>query len=119
MGERSAVGNKSGNSVANSEPVLRRPETPPTAGRNPAARPPKSRGRRAVPATQPKSWQGCGDGVPEDIARERDCASGQPPEQSVGRGAPALDADSISRLRTFFELLDHWDREAAHETKIM
>ena len=39
-GKRSAVGNKSGSTVANSVPVLRRPTSPPTAGRKPAASPP-------------------------------------------------------------------------------
>src|ERR1019366_10603561 len=39
MGERSAVGPKSGESVSQSDPGLRRPTPPSTAGRKPAARP--------------------------------------------------------------------------------
>lgn len=120
MGERGAVGLKSGDSVANSEPVLRRPGTPSTADRKPAARPPASQRCAVSPATQPQSWQGFGDRVPEEIARERISASGLQPETSVGRAASALetnDTDSISQLRAFFELLDRWDREVANATK--
>ena len=40
MGERSAVRPKSGQSVSQSDPGLRRPTPPSTAGRKPAARPP-------------------------------------------------------------------------------
>ena len=40
MGERSAVRPKSGESVSQSDPGLRRPTPPSTAGRKPAARPP-------------------------------------------------------------------------------
>ena len=40
MGERSAVRPKSGESVRQSDPGLRRPTPPSTAGRKPAARPP-------------------------------------------------------------------------------
>ena len=43
-GKRNAVGNKSGSTVANSVPVLRRPTSPPTAGRKPAASPPSTSG---------------------------------------------------------------------------
>jgi hypothetical protein len=121
-GERGAVGSKSGNSVANSEPVLRRPGTPATAGRKPAARPPISREREAPPLSQLKGWPGFGAGSHEEIARERESVSGLPPEPSVRREASALDAldsESISRLRAFFELLDRWDREAEHDRKIM
>jgi hypothetical protein len=121
-GERGAVGLNPDHTVVNSVPVLRRPGTPATAGRKLAARPPERRGRAAAPATQPKSWQGFGDRVPERIARERGSASGPPPETSVGREASALealDAEFLSRLRTFFELLDRWDREAGHATKTM
>lgn len=120
-GERSAVGLKSGNSVANSEPVLRRPGTPATAGRKPAARPPSLRGREAAPLTQPKSWPGFGAG-PEEVARARASARGLPPEPSVRREASALDAldsESLSSLRAFFELLDRWDREASNDAKVM
>jgi hypothetical protein len=121
-GERSAVGLKSGKRVANSRPVLRRPTTPATAGRKPAARPPDLRGCVAAPLTQPQSWPGFGAGSPDEIARERESASGLPPEPSVGREASALDAldsESISRLRAFLELLDRWDREANHDSKVM
>jgi hypothetical protein len=117
-GERGAVGLKSRSSVANSDLVLRRPTTPATAGRKPAARPPALRARAARPLTQPKSWRGFGGGAPEEIARERASASGPPADESVGGEAPALgtlDAVAVSQLCQFFELLDRWDREA-HES---
>lgn len=121
-GERGAVELKSGQPVANSGPVLRRPTTPVTAGRKPAARPPVLRGREAAPPPQPKSWPGFGAGSPEEIARERVSASGPPTDESTRREAPALDqldSEFIARLRALFELLDRWDREAQHEAKIM
>lgn len=87
--KRSAVGLKSGAPVANSGPVLRRPTSPPTAGRNPAA--------CSSPA-QPKSWPGLGAGSPE---------------QSADREASALELDdeAIGQLLRFFRILDEWDRE--------
>jgi hypothetical protein len=121
-GERSAVELKSGQPVANSGPVLRRPTTPATAGRKPAARPTVSRGCEASPLPQLKGRPGFGAGSPEEIARERASASGPPTDESAGREAPALDhldSESIARLRALFELLDRWDREAQHEAKIM
>jgi hypothetical protein len=120
--ERGAVGLKSGERVANSRPVLRRPTTPATAGRKPVARPPVLGGCAAAPIPQPKSWPGCGDRVTERIARERGSASVLPPEPSAGREASALDhldSESVSHLRGLFELLDRWDREATNATKIV
>jgi hypothetical protein len=87
--KRSAVGLKSGEPVANSGPVLRRPTPPATAGRNPEA--------CSSPA-QPKSWPGCGAGSPAE---------------SAGSEAPALELDdeAIGILLRFFQILEEWDRE--------
>jgi hypothetical protein len=113
-GERSAVGSNAGPSVDHSDPGLRRPTSPATAGRKPAARPPLS---------QRKSGQGFGDGVP-DIESQREALGSLSP--SGGREAGALDAFSVAsvddysvrQLLEFFEILDRWDREA-HGTQTM
>jgi len=131
-GERSAVRLNSGQSVHQSDPGLRRPTPPPTAGRKPAARPPVT-----------PQWFGF-DVVPE--SRE----AGLPPQHKTGRGteqssveclqrealdtdptsdpreAGALDArtanslsdDDIQQFIEFFTILDRWDREA-HGTQTM
>jgi hypothetical protein len=113
-GERCAVGSNSGPSVDHSDPGLRRPTSPATAGRKPAARPPIS---------QPKSGQGFGDRVP-DIEPQREALGLLNP--SGAREAGVLDASnleslddySVRQLLEFFEILDRWDREA-HGTKTM
>jgi hypothetical protein len=87
--KRSAVGLKSGVPVGNSGPVLRRPTSPATAGRNPEA--------CSSPA-QPKSWPGCGAGSSAEGA-EREAS------------ALELDDAAVSTLLEFFQILDEWDRE--------
>jgi len=113
-GERGAVGSNFGPSVDHSDPKLRRPTSPATAGRKPAARPPIS---------QHKSGQGFGDGVP-DIKSQREALGSLSP--SGDREAGALDASSLEslddysvrQLLKFFEILDRWDREP-HGTETM
>lgn len=96
MGKRNAVGTKSRSTVANSARVLRRPTSPSTAGRNPAASP---------PLLQLKSWRGAGQS-PAKEKNEREARSARERE---------LDISSISSLITFFELLDKWDRERKYK----
>ena len=112
-GERSAVAIKSGKSVSQSDPALRRPTTPATSGRKPEARP---------PIAQRKTVRGVGQSPTADGQRE----ALAPNVPSVEREAFALDvvpAESLSEIEIqaviqFFTILDRWDREA-HEAKIM
>ena len=119
-GERGAVGSNTGPSVSHSDPGLRRPTSPATVGRKPAARPPIS---------QPKSGRGAGQGSAIQSRRE----AGVPSERSsLGWEAPgsfsasaareagalnasdleSLDEYSIRQLIEFFQILHRWDREA-------
>src|ERR1019366_6573707 len=101
-GKRNAVGNKSGSTVANSAPVLRRPTSPLTAGRKPAASPPSTSGVDVAvdlgvgaSGSQLKSWA-------VTQSNSSNALSACPP--------PLLSDSDISELRSFFELLDQWDR---------
>jgi hypothetical protein len=113
MGERSAVEIKSGVSVSQSDPALRRPTSPATAGLKPEARP---------PIAQRKTVRGVGQSPTVPPRREALGSS----VQSDKLGALSLDgfaSESLSDLEIntviqFFTILDRWDREA-HETKIM
>src|SRR6185437_5826084 len=73
VGERSAVQSKSGQSVSQSDPGLRRPTPPATAGRKPAARPPFSvlsfPTLRKAELAQPKTGRGAGQS-PAVLRRE-------------------------------------------------
>lgn len=118
-GKRNAVGNKSGSTVANSVPVLRRPTSPPTAGRKPAASPPITFGVDVDLAvdldldialdveasrSQLKSW-GVGVDVVLGVGSHTNLST------ALSKCLPPLLNDSdISELRAFFELLDLWDR---------
>lgn len=120
-GKRNAVGNKSRSTVANSALVLRRPTSPPTAGRKPEASPPFSSGVGVAVdlgvevaldlgvgvgvsrSSQLKSW---GVGVDLALGVASHCnltnaLSTCPP--------PSLSDLDISELRSFFELLNQWD----------
>ena len=77
MGERSAVRPKSEQSVSQSDPGLRRPTPPLTAGRKPAARPPRSHEEgtydlksREAGLAQPKIGQGAGQSPAVSARRE-------------------------------------------------
>jgi len=120
MGKRNAVGNKSRSTVANSALVLRRPTSPPTAGRKPAASPPFTSGVGVgVGVGVGLGFDvDLGFGVDLDLGAGVDVLGSQLKSwalQSNSRNAlsaPASqlsDAD-ISELRTFFELLDQWER---------
>lgn len=105
-GKRNAVGNKSRSTVANSALVLRRPTSPPTAGRKPEASPPLASGVGvavdlgvgASRSSQLKSW---GVGVATQVNSSNVLPACAP---------PLLSDSDISELRSFFELIDQWDR---------
>jgi hypothetical protein len=126
-GERSAVRPKSGESVSQSDPGLRRPTPPSTAGRKPVARPPVQH----LPATGSKD---------EPRSREPGGAqrkTGRSARQSLAiqsrREAPdsftssvqtdsalpyVLEDSHIAAFIKFFQTLDRWDREA-HGPQVM
>jgi hypothetical protein len=114
-GKRNAVGNKSGSTVANSVPVLRRPTSPPTAGRKPEASPPSTSGVgvgvgvdlavEASHSSQLKSW-----GVGVDLGVGSHGNSSNPLSTCP---APTVSDSEIGELRALFELLDLWDGRRA------
>lgn len=127
MGERSAVRPKSGKSVSQSDPGLRRPTPPSTAGRKPAARPsilfPSATGTktiaiaREVVITQRKTGRGTGQS-PANQARREALGSFTSSFQSDPIQSDTLDDSQIGTLIEFFQTLDRWDKEA-HGTQIM
>ena len=107
-GERNAADSKSGKSVHQSDPGLRRPTPPATAGRKPGARPPVLLNpdsgvelfeSREAGLSQPKTGRGAGQSPA--ILREREALT-----------LESLDEESVRQIISFFELLDCWDREA-------
>ena len=115
MGKRNAVGNKSRSTVANSALVLRRPTSPPTAGRKPEASPP----------TTPNVDVDVAVGVDVAVAVAVDVAVGVDAltlqlkswnaDQSNSRNTLSprlLDDLDISELHKFFALIDQWDRRS-------
>ena len=127
MGERSAVGTKSGESVRQSDPGLRRPTPPSTAGRKPAARPPiqflpaenskvDSRAR-AAGLSQRKTGRSARRSLAIQARREAP-GSFTPSDESDSPTPYALDESQISALIQFFSTLDRWDKEA-HGSQIM
>jgi hypothetical protein len=127
MGERSAVRPQSGESVYQSDPGLRRPTPPSTAGRKPAARPPvqflpetNSNDHfkpREAGATQRKTGRGSGQS-PDVQSRRAAPGSFSEPIESEPVLPYALDDSDIAALIHFFQILDPWDREA-HGTQTM
>ena len=117
MGERSAVRPKSGQSVCESDPGLRRPTPPVTAGRKPAARPPHTQQNpveetaREAGLAQPKIRRGAGQSPAVSTQREALCNSDDPLECRTN-DATAFDDSQIASLIDFFSTLDRWDREA-------
>jgi hypothetical protein len=87
-GKQSAVESESGQPVANSGPVLRRPTSSATSGRKPGA----------CPLHSAQSWPGCGAGSPA----ERACREAH---------ALLLGRADLVQLIVLFELLDAWDRK--------
>jgi hypothetical protein len=125
MGERSAVETKSGKSVHQSDPGLRRPTSSATVGRKPAARPPiltasavsiDNPEAREVGLPQRKTGQGAGQSPAIPIQREALDANafnvGEIPSRKT------LEDSEIASLLQFFEILNRWDREA-HDAEIM
>jgi len=122
VGERSAVGPKSGQSVCQSDPGLRQPTPPLTAGRKPAARPPiqflpalnrkVNSKARAAGRSQHKTGRGAGWN-PAIQSRRAAPGSISLPVQSTPLPPYPLDDSDISTLIAFFETLDRWDREAS------
>jgi hypothetical protein len=121
VGERGAVEPESGKSVRQSDPGLRRPTPPSTAGRKSAARPlihfPPATNSRVIPKareterTQPKT----GRSARRSLATQpRRAAPGSftGSAESTSAHPYALDDSHITNLIQFFEILDRWDREA-------
>jgi hypothetical protein len=127
MGERSAVRPKSGKSVRQSDPALRRPTSPSTAGRKPAARPPvqispatdiqfHSTSREAG-TSQRKTVRGTGQS-PDNQAQREALGSFTSTTQSHSSISYVLDDSQIKTLIEVFQTLDRWDKEA-HGPQIM
>ena len=127
MGERSAVGPKSGESVRQSDPGLRRPTPPSTAGRKPAARPPVSQSSilhssaavmsREAGIAQPKTGRGAGQS-PAEMPQRAALGSFSPLAEPGQDQIPALNDSDIQALIEFFLTLDRWDKEA-HGPQVM
>jgi hypothetical protein len=121
MGERSAVRPKSGESVCQSDPGLRRPTPPSTAGRKPAARPPfqvqpptraEDNGQsREAGLAQSKIGRGAGQS-PAVLSQREALRSFTEQSSSHASALGSLDESQIASLLEFFTILDRWDREA-------
>ena len=115
MNERGADESKSGETVHQSVPGLRRPTSPKTAGRKPAARPCVSlleagpQSREAGLRSQPKTGRGAGQSPA--IAEQREALYPEN-QHSDAPLAGVLDEHHIQALVEFFTILDRWDREA-------
>jgi len=111
-GKRNAVGNKSRSTVANSALVLRRPTGPPTAGRKPAASPPSTSGVGVGLDVGAGVDAGVDLGVWASRSQLKSWAVTQiNSSNALSACPPPLLSDSdISELRSFFALLDQWDR---------
>ena len=120
MGERSAVEPKSGKTVRQSVPGLRRPTPPSTAGRKPAARPPNQSppatefldgsSARQAGRTQRKTGRGAGQS-PAIQSRCEAPGSYTLPAQPPPTPSCVLGDFEITTLIEFFQILDRWDRE--------
>lgn len=121
MGERSAVRPKSGQSVCQSDPGLRRPTPPVTAGRNPAARPPFIPAPSKVddPETQPRKAEhpqpkiGRGAGQSPAVLEQREALqayAGSSDDQTDSIGP--LNDSQIAILVDYILTLHRWDLEA-------
>jgi hypothetical protein len=110
-GKRNAARNKSRSTVDHSALVLRGPTSPPTAGRKPEASPPISFGVGVAVDL------GVGVAVVADLgvgASSSQLKSGavacSPSHALTACPSSSLNDSDISELRSFFELLDQWDR---------
>jgi hypothetical protein len=127
MGERSAVRPKSGESVSQSDPELRRPTPSSTAGRKPAAHPPVQfhPSANSKDDSRPREAGGAqrktGRGVGQSPAIQTQCAalgSFTPPADSDSVLPYAIDDSDIETLIRFFQTLKRLKREA-HENQTM
>jgi hypothetical protein len=110
-GKRNAVGNKSRSTVANSALVLRRPTSPSTAGRSPAASPPSTLAVDVGVGVDVAVGVDLGVGVISSQLKSWDFAQSNSPNVLAARSRQ-LDELDIGELRKFFELLDEWERRA-------
>jgi hypothetical protein len=120
MGERSAVRPKSGETVRQSVPALRRPTPPSTAGRKPAARPSgyfppvidsqDDYRPRAAGLFQRKTGRGAGQSPAIQSRRAAPCSFTSPAQSASVLPYP-LEDSHIAALIEFFEMLDRWDQE--------
>jgi len=127
MGEQSAVRPKSGKSVRQSDPGLRRPTPPSTADRKSAARPPiqfpdvtdheVTPTSREAGISQRKTVRGAGQS-PDNQAQREALGAFTSPSQSDSFASYVLDDSQIKTLIEFFQTLDRWDKEA-HGPQIM
>jgi len=121
LGERSAVEPKSGESVSQSDPGLRRPTPPSTAGRKPAARPPLPEvsrdgiSPREAGHAQRKTGRGAGQS-PVVLNQREALASLNDFTDSDPIPGCSLDNSQITTLIQVFQTLDRWDREL-HSSK--
>jgi hypothetical protein len=120
MGERSAVRPKSGKTVRQSVPALRRPTPPSTAGRKPVARPPIQSSRVTVAEGNSRPREAA------DTQRKTGRGEGRSPAIQSRREAPGSlsdlpyspDDSQILSLIQFFETLERWHREAHFSNSI-
>jgi hypothetical protein len=127
MGERSAVRPKSGQSVCQSDPGLRRPTPPSTAGLKPAARPSfqfpavtnsKDHSEaRAAGLTQRKTGRSARQSLAVQFQRAALGSIVLSPALTAAPSYP-LDDSEIAMLIQFFETLDRWDREARSSNSV-
>ena len=118
MGERSAARPKSGQSVSQSDPGLRRPTPPSTAGRKPAARPPQ-RNLSFTPLKPPLPPREAGPSQPKTgrVAGRSPAIQSRraaPESEALSSASPLADLQDfeLGPLLEFFKILDRWDREA-------
>ncbi len=117
MGERSAVRPKSGQSVHQSDPGLRRPTPPATADRKSAARPPISilsftppkpeLTPREAGTSQPKTGRGTGQSPVVLSRREAPDVVAPSPRWSALLG---MSDSELSPLIEYIKILDRWDK---------
>lgn len=121
MGEWSAVRPKSGKSVRQSDPGLRRPTPPVTAGRKLAARPPVLPALATISLStplpcagdhpQPKTGRGAGRS-PAGQSQRAALGSSNRTTHTEQPLACSLDDSQVAALLEFFKTLDRWDRES-------
>jgi len=105
-GEAECGRNKSRSTVANSALVLRRPTSPPTAGRKPEASPPSP----SAVGVGVDLGVGVGVDVGGSQLKSWDSSPINSDKVIPAHLSPSPNDSDISALRDFFTLLDRWDR---------